>query len=60
MSSMLGDNHTLERRRIELRQLIDEYEENPTLRVASLQAGDEIGVETLHERLQIRRSAACP
>jgi hypothetical protein len=51
---MLGDNHTQERRRIELRQLIDEYEENPTLRVASLLPGDEIGVETLHERLQFR------
>ncbi|HQR40692.1 MAG TPA: hypothetical protein PLF26_20085 [Blastocatellia bacterium] len=51
---MQGDSHTVERRRIELRRLIDDYEENPTLRVASLHAGDEIGIETLHERLCFR------
>jgi hypothetical protein len=51
---MLGDSFTVERRRIELRQLIDEYEENPSLRLAALKAGDEIGVETLHERLSFR------
>lgn len=51
---MLGDSFTIERRRIELRQLIDEYEENPSLRIASLKAGDEIGIETLHERLCFR------
>lgn len=50
----MGDNYTTERRRIELRQLIDEYEENPTLRIAALQIGDEIGIETLHERLCMR------
>ena len=51
---MLGDNRTVERRKIELRQLIDEYEENPTLRISLLREGDEIGVETLHERLTFR------
>jgi hypothetical protein len=51
---MRRDNTTLECRRIELRHLIDEYEESPTLRMASLCAGDEIGVETLHERLCFR------
>jgi hypothetical protein len=51
---MLGDNHTSERRKIELRELIDEYEENPTLRIASLREGDEVALETLHERLLFR------
>ena len=51
---MLGDNRTTERRRIELRQLIDDYEENPTLRISALHEGDEVGVETLHERLCFR------
>jgi hypothetical protein len=53
VSNMLN-NRTTERRRIELRQLIDDYEENPTLRIATLQTGDEIAVETLHERLHFR------
>jgi hypothetical protein len=47
-------NRTTERRRIELRQLIDDYEENPTLRISQLCEGDEITVETLHERLLFR------
>ena len=51
---MQGDSYTIERRKIELRELIDEYEEHPTLRVASLREGDEIGIETLHERLRFR------
>lgn len=51
---MQRDSHTVERRRIELRRLIDDYEENPTLRVSSLLVGDEIGVETLHERLRLK------
>lgn len=51
---MQGDSYTIERRKIELRQLIDEYEENPTLRIAALREGDEIGIETLHERLRFR------
>jgi hypothetical protein len=53
-SNILGNNRTAERRRIELRQLIDDYEENPTLRLSALRAGDEIAVETLHERLHFR------
>jgi hypothetical protein len=53
VSNMLN-NRTSERRRIELRQLIDDYEENPTLRISTLTAGDEIAVETLHERLHFR------
>lgn len=52
MSNM--HNRTTERRRIELRQLIDDYEENPTLRLSQLREGDEIAVETLHERLLFR------
>jgi hypothetical protein len=54
VSNFLGSNRTTERRRIELRQLIDDYEENPTLRLSSLREGDEIAVETLHERLRFR------
>jgi hypothetical protein len=54
-SSNIPENgRTLERRRIELRKLIDEYEDSPTLRLAGLQPADEIAVETLHERLRIR------
>jgi hypothetical protein len=51
---MHGDSFTIERRRIELRQLIDDYEENPTLRIASLQIDDEVALETLHERFSLR------
>src|ERR1051325_8532541 len=54
LTKSMGNNRTSERRRIELRQLIDDYEENPTLRLAALRAGDEIAVETLHERLRFR------
>ena len=54
-SSNIPENgRTLERRRIELRKLIDEYEDSPTLRIAALHASDEIAVETLHERLRFR------
>lgn len=56
---MLGDNRTIDRRRVELRKLIDRYEENPTLRIASLCAGDEVGIETLHERLSLRVIDPC-
>jgi len=51
---MLGDNRTMDRRRVELRQLIDRYEEHPTLRLSSLCEGDEVCIETLHERLHFR------
>lgn len=54
-SSNIPENgRTLERRRVELRKLIDEYEDSPALRIASLQPADEIAVETLHERLRFR------
>ena len=52
--SNILNNRTTERRRIELRQLIDDYEENPTLRLSQLCEGDEIAVETLHERVRFR------
>ena len=50
---MPSSNRTAERRRVELRELIDEYEESPTLRLSLLREGDDVAVETLHERLRL-------
>ena len=54
-SSNIPENgRTLERRRVELRKLIDDYEDSPALRISNLRPSDEIAVETLHERLRFR------